>query len=173
MEYRWILYCWTEKKVNCIDCTRVTCRTVAWRAEAQFTSMREKLWIGAVFKGRCPEFSSFPVALEQGFLSTTHWQPQPAHCLICRLRLIPARSKALLLNYLCYSALNCNWPGGTLRKEVDFSGCVDLVCSALWNVDRFSLSEENVQWQKHERRGPKVMWKSLKFFQEVTFFCFT
>lgn len=40
--------------------------------------LREKRWIGAVFKGFCPmSYSSFPPALEQGYLSRTHRQPQP------------------------------------------------------------------------------------------------
>lgn len=46
--------------------------------------LREKWWIGAVLKGIFPvSYSSFPPALEQGFLPE---QLQPLHHIMCRFR---------------------------------------------------------------------------------------
>lgn len=76
------------------DCD-MACRSSVCRG------LREKRWIGAVLKGFCPmSYSSFPPALVQGFFPEHTDRNSPLHHIIRRFRKFPARSKALLLNYL-------------------------------------------------------------------------
>lgn len=75
MDYRWLLYCRTEKKVNCINCAMSPAGL--WHDVQQLSL--PPVDIGAVFKGSALNYSSFPTALEQGFLfyPKENWRSQP------------------------------------------------------------------------------------------------
>lgn len=97
MEYRWLLYCRTEKRstVQTAPCHLQDC-DMACRGSVCH-GLREKRWIGAVLKGFCPlSYSSFPPALEQGlFPENTLTDTAPLHHIMHRFKKFPARFKAL------------------------------------------------------------------------------